>query len=369
MNTHRGARVVQGTRLSLRVVSLILTPLLVAAQDTHKAAEPLQLQVVPAAVYKVDDAGHGETESWIFNVVALCGPHDCGLKPLAATVELDSGGSFIDRQEIGAAELEKEMLTSYRVLSDTPAASPRRNFLLNEAFDLRMVISRPKKLAVDRTWIRLTVATSAGGREEATAEVPVAAYHQKTALIFPFRGPGLVTQGWVNDGGHSGYANQFAIDVLGLDPNYAPQTNDKDVNTSYAGWDREILAPAGGTVVYARNDVPNNPTANGPDQTLLNSLRDPVTAVAGNCVVIDHGNSEFSVMMHMGQGSVVVKTGDQVKQGDLIGHLGNSGDSFGPHLHYQLQAGPGLFRDQSIPFTFENVNRPHLFRGTYFHTK
>ena len=43
-------------------------------------------------------------------------------------------------------------------------------------------------------------------------------------------------QGWVNDGGHAGYANQFAVDVLGLDPNYAPQLNDKDENASYAGW-------------------------------------------------------------------------------------------------------------------------------------
>ena len=73
-------------------------------------------------------------------------------------------------------------------------------------------------------------------------------------------------------------------------------------------------------------------------------------------------------MMHMRQGSVVVKAGDHVKQGDVIGHLGNSGDSFGPHLHYQLQSGPELFRDPSIPFRFQNVNRS-LVPGTCFHTK
>jgi murein DD-endopeptidase MepM/ murein hydrolase activator NlpD len=102
---------------------------------------------------------------------------------------------------------------------------------------------------------------------------------------------------------------------------------------------------------------------------MLDSQHDPVLAVAGNCVIIDHGNSEFSVMMHMCQGSVLVRAGDRVKQGDVVGDLGNSGDSFGPHLHYQLQAGPELFRDQSIPFTFGNVNRSHLFRGTYFRAK
>jgi murein DD-endopeptidase MepM/ murein hydrolase activator NlpD len=83
----------------------------------------------------------------------------------------------------------------------------------------------------------------------------------------------------------------------------------------------------------------------------------------------NHGNSEFSVMMHMREGSVTVKAGQHVTQGQVIGRLGNSGDSFGPHLHYQLQSGPDLFRDPSIPFIFQNVNRINLFRGTYFHTK
>jgi hypothetical protein len=345
---------------------LLLVAIALAAQDAQSSREHVRLQVVPAAVYKIDDPGHGETETWIFNTVVLCGRNNCDLKPLAAGVELYSANSLVEKEEIGEAELRKGMLTTFRVLSDTPAASPRRGFLLDEAFDLRMTFTRSKKLGIDRTRVKLTVATSVAAREEVTLDVPILVYRQKTTLIFPFRGPGLVTQGWANDGGHSGYANQFAIDVLGLDGNYAPQIDDKDENTSYAGWDRAIIAPADGTVVYARNDVPNNPTANGPDEKLLNSQHDPMFAVAGNCLIIDHGNAEFSVMMHMRQGSVLVKEGDHVKQGEVVGHLGNSGDAFGPHLHYQLQSGPGLFRDQSIPFTFQNVNRPHLFRGTYF---
>ena len=63
----------------------------------------------------------------------------------------------------------------------------------------------------------------------------------------------------------------------------------------------------------------------------------------GNCVIIDHGNSEYSVVAHMQQGSVTVKVGERVAAGQVIGKLGNSGDSFGPHLHYQLQSGPQLF--------------------------
>jgi murein DD-endopeptidase MepM/ murein hydrolase activator NlpD len=145
------------------------------------------------------------------------------------------------------------------------------------------------------------------------------------------------------------------------------QRNDANQNESDAGWGREILAPAAGTVVYARNDVPTNPhPGERPD---VNSwylpLHDPVMAYAGNCVIIDHGTSEYSVMMHMQAGSVSVKEGDRIVTGQIVGWLGNSGDAFGPHLHYQLQSGPRLFQYQSLPFRFTNVDDP-LPRGKIF---
>jgi murein DD-endopeptidase MepM/ murein hydrolase activator NlpD len=74
-------------------------------------------------------------------------------------------------------------------------------------------------------------------------------------------------------------------------------------------------------------------------------------------------------MAHMQQGSVTVKAGERVAAGQVIGRLENSGDSFGPHLHYQLQSGPQLFHGQSLPFRFQNIDDPQLSRGRYFHAK
>jgi biotin carboxyl carrier protein len=201
--------------------------------------------------------------------------------------------------------------------------------------------------------------------------IPIQYYQQKTSLIFPFRGRGIVGQDWVTNGGHgSGYGSDFAIDVDGLDRNYAPQKNDADENASDAGWGREIFAPAAGTVTYACNDVPDNPhPGNRPDINWYTALHDPVMAYYGNCVILDHGNSEYSVMAHMQQGSVRVKVGDRVAAGQVIGRLGNSGDASGPHLHYQLQSGPQLFHDESLPFRFQNIDVPQLSRGTYFEAK
>ena len=91
-------------------------------------------------------------------------------------------------------------------------------------------------------------------------------------------------------------------------------------------------------------------------------------ALAGNCVIIDHGNSEYSVMMHMQPGSVTVRVGDRVATGQVIGRLGNSGSATGPHVHYELQSGPRLWQYQSLPFRFQNIDAP-LHRGEYFVAK
>lgn len=51
----------------------------------------------------------------------------------------------------------------------------------------------------------------------------------------------------------------------------------------------------------------------------------------GNMIVVDHGNRFFTVYMHMS--SLNVREGDIVKAGDLIGRVGSTGQSTGPHLH------------------------------------
>lgn len=58
---------------------------------------------------------------------------------------------------------------------------------------------------------------------------------------------------------------------------------------------------------------------------------------AGNWVVIDHGNGYVSKYMHLQQNSVIVSPGQKVKKGDLIAKLGSTGNSTGPHLHFQIE--------------------------------
>ncbi len=59
--------------------------------------------------------------------------------------------------------------------------------------------------------------------------------------------------------------------------------------------------------------------------------------VRGNCVVIDHGEGVFTTYFHMSK--LIAKEGTMVEKGDIIGEIGTTGMSTGPHLHWELRAG------------------------------
>jgi len=349
-----------------RALLLLVVPVcLLAVQPTWASQPDFHLQVVPAIVYKVDDPGNLNTSSFVFNI-AVIRSTDCELTPIYARVELSSAGSIVESQDWTTEMLAKIKQISYRILPNSPFAFP--TFTLPEAFDVPFYFRHPQALAIDSAVVRLTVADAKGHRAEQMLRIPILSYQQKTALIVPFRGHGIVGQDWITTGGHHQFSNAFAIDLDGLDEKDG-ELSDANTNEADAGWGREILAPAAGTVVYARNDVPENPhPGKAPDDNYYRPLHDPVNAYAGNCVIIDHGNSEYSVMMHMQTGSVTVKVGDRVATGQVIGRLGSSGSAGGPHLHYQLQSGPRLWQYQSLPFRFQNINAP-LHRGEYFVAK
>jgi len=55
----------------------------------------------------------------------------------------------------------------------------------------------------------------------------------------------------------------------------------------------------------------------------------------GNVIMIDHGNKVTTLYAHLQE--FAVKVGDKVKRGTLIGRVGNTGRSTGPHLHYEIR--------------------------------
>ncbi len=356
--------------MNIHGVAILVFGLMLGIGQSSRAqsASDIQLSTVPETVFKIRDPARAGTESWYFNLVVADAKERDGIRLLNAEVEVFAGETLREKKVLPGSTLELMRRTSYLITPETDALSLKRRFSLDEVFDLRLEFpTKPLTWEVDRVRITLALEVPASGTVTKTLDVPLQVYSQRTRLIFPIRGPAIISQGQINNFGHSGHANQFAIDVLSLNAEYGPMISGEQGNAVFAGWGREVIAPADGKVVYARNDVPDNPL-NGNPRDEHSKVPEPLLAIAGNCVIIDHGNDEFSALMHLQQGSVTVEVGTMVQQGHAIGSIGNSGDSFGVHLHYQLQDSPELFRAGSLPVEFENLQGIDLVRGVYFET-
>lgn len=84
----------------------------------------------------------------------------------------------------------------------------------------------------------------------------------------------------------------------------------------------DITAHSAGTVTYVQTGYGNNPGSSG-------------NASYGNLVKIRHGNGQYTLYAHLA--SVAVKQGDTVAKGQKIGAMGNSGNSYGAHLHFEVR--------------------------------
>jgi len=178
----------------------------------------------------------------------------------------------------------------------------------------------------------------------------------KTEFQFPVKGKWFVFWGGNDVMSNYHYAHEtqrYALDIVRTQEDSSYQ-GDAAVNENYYAFGEPLYAAADGTVVEVKNDIPDNTPG-------VMNAEEP----AGNVVVIDHGNGEYSITAHIKEGSVAVKTGDKVKQGDLIGQLGNSGNSSEAHLHFQVSDGPDLFTSRSIQIRWADQSQV-LTRGNTF---
>ena len=72
----------------------------------------------------------------------------------------------------------------------------------------------------------------------------------------------------------------------------------------------------------------------------------------GNYIVIEHDNGIFTLYAHGQDGSRTVSVGDRVKQGQQIMRVGTTGNSTGPHLHFEVRRSPGTYSNRTNPEPF-----------------
>ena len=93
-------------------------------------------------------------------------------------------------------------------------------------------------------------------------------------------------------------------------------------STSNGGPNHKIIAPYDGKITYVKDNY---------------NRRDKTGSSYGNYVIINHDNGVKTLHSHLKYKSIKVKVGDKVKQGDVIGLMGDTGHATGIHLHYEVR--------------------------------
>lgn len=148
------------------------------------------------------------------------------------------------------------------------------------------------------------------------------------------------------DGSHEIKAEMFAVDWVGL-ANESIFTGDGSSNADYPYLGSDLLAVARGTVVKTRDGLPNETPFAPPKY--VKTGQDYI----GNSVVIQIAPNRYAIYGHIDPGTVAVKVGDRVKTGDVVGKLGNSGNSTSAHLHFVIADSPDFLTATSIPFVID----------------
>jgi len=208
------------------------------------------------------------------------------------------------------------------------------------------------------TMVEVTVVGKVESSEQSIQsllQIPVVYPDAKTDLHFPLQGTWWAIQAadWSDQHKQEVFSQTYALDFVKLGADNQFFRNRGMQLEDHYSWQQPVYATAGGKVAHVCYDMPDLPPGAMPDPRMF---RDDPRRLLGNAVAISHGNGEFSYFAHLQQASIQVHEGDLIRRGTLIGLVGNSGRSPGPHLHFQLMEGPNLFIDQGLPVKFSHFS-------------
>ncbi|MGI9028774.1 MAG: M23 family metallopeptidase [Ilumatobacteraceae bacterium] len=128
------------------------------------------------------------------------------------------------------------------------------------------------------------------------------------------------------------FAERYAVDWVQLDSEMRIYSGDPTELSSYAYYDAPIYAVADGTIVGVKDDLDDQVPGDNPPPGALQ-----VSEFGGNHVVArfeQNGQTYYAFYAHLVPGSAAesVEVGQEIKAGEVVGRLGNSGNSDSPHL-------------------------------------
>lgn len=138
---------------------------------------------------------------------------------------------------------------------------------------------------------------------------------------------------------------RFAIDWIRVGPHGGYAQGKGESPKQWFGYGADVLAVTDATVASTGEGVSEPPTL-ADSATHKVSLED----AAGNYVALDLGDGRYAFYEHLKPGSIRVKAGQRVRRGDVIGQLGFTGESTGPHLHFHLSDANAPLAAEGLPY-------------------
>lgn len=141
---------------------------------------------------------------------------------------------------------------------------------------------------------------------------------------------------------------RFAIDFVQLGEDGKTYHGDAKDNRNYRCYGAEALAVANARVADVRDGFPENK----PDPS-ERAVKMTLDTVSGNRVTLDLGGGRFAHYAHLQPGTMRVHEGDRVRRGQVLGLVGNSGNTTEPHLHFQISDCPSILTGDGLPYALD----------------
>ena len=157
--------------------------------------------------------------------------------------------------------------------------------------------------------------------------------------------------------GRTWVAQRYAVDWEQTDAGGRIYTGPREKLESYAIFGQPVLAVADALVVSVIDGEPEQTPGNYPTNI-------PLDKADGNFVVLDLGHQRFALYAHMQPGSIKVRSGEKVHLGQVIGLVGDTGNSIVPHLHFQVTDGPSSLSSNGFPYEISEFQVTGATAGT-----
>lgn len=183
-----------------------------------------------------------------------------------------------------------------------------------------------------------------------------------TKIRSPLRGgPWIAANGPSNSSAHrvaniiihgqDYFSQRYAIDFIQIGKNGKTFSGKENLNASYYCYNKDVYSVHEGKVVAVKDGIPENIPHSGKTAVPIN-----VETVGGNYIIVDIGSGQYAFYAHLIPGSLKVKVGDRVAQGQAIAKLGNTGNSSEPHLHFHICNGPSPLGSNGMPYVFDKFS-------------